>query len=198
MKKYCFDTSGISNPLELMPEDIHASLWNGFKAKCLQPGIIAVTQEIYDEMPHIQGSVGQCIKDHKADLLMEVGDDWDWGTGRGSFINGFDSTIEPLPEPANLSVDAVAQRAKGSKSQFLKSFQRMAKLVAKAACLVLDRTSNDVCFRPEDLCRTVRGERIWQLLCGKNKGSQTTPRHWHPLSQSQARRLLQTWPAAPD
>lgn len=80
MKKYCFDTSGISNPLESMPEDIHDSLWNGFKTKCLQSGIIAVTQEIYDEMEHIQGSVGQCIKDHKADLIMEVGDDWDWGT----------------------------------------------------------------------------------------------------------------------
>ena len=30
MKKYAFDTSGISNPLESMPEDIHESLWNGF------------------------------------------------------------------------------------------------------------------------------------------------------------------------
>jgi len=46
----------------------------------LQSGIIAVSQEIYAEMEHIQGSVGQCIKDHKADLLMEVGDNWDWGT----------------------------------------------------------------------------------------------------------------------
>ena len=80
MKRYCFDTSGISNPLESMPEDIHGSLWSGFKTKCLQSGIIAVTQEIYDEMQHIQGSVGQCIRDHRADLVMEVGDDWDWGT----------------------------------------------------------------------------------------------------------------------
>jgi hypothetical protein len=80
MKKYCFDTSGISNPLESMPEDIHESMWNGFKTKCLESGIIAVTQEIYDEMVHIPGSVGQCIKDNKASLLMEVGDDWDWGS----------------------------------------------------------------------------------------------------------------------
>ena len=80
MKKYCFDTSGISNPLESMPEDIHDSLWTGFKTKCLQSGIIGVTQEIYEEMEHIPGSVGQFIKDHKADLLMEVGEDWDWGT----------------------------------------------------------------------------------------------------------------------
>jgi uncharacterized protein DUF4411 len=80
MKRYCFDTSGISNPLESMPEDIHGSLWSGFKTKCLQSGIIAVTTEIYEEMEHIPGSVGQCIKDHKAAMLLEVGGDWDWGT----------------------------------------------------------------------------------------------------------------------
>jgi hypothetical protein len=27
MKKYCLDTSGLSNPLEFMPEDIHVTLW---------------------------------------------------------------------------------------------------------------------------------------------------------------------------
>ncbi|MFZ3352801.1 MAG: DUF4411 family protein [Xanthobacteraceae bacterium] len=79
MKKYAFDTSGISNPLETMPEDIHESMWRGFKAKCLESGIIAVTQEIYDEMVHIPGSVGQCIKDQKDNMLMDVGGDWDWG-----------------------------------------------------------------------------------------------------------------------
>ncbi len=80
MKRYCFDTSGISNPLESMPEDIHESMWSGFKTKCLESGIIAVTQEIYSEMEHITGSVGQCIKDNKDNLLMEIGGDWDWGT----------------------------------------------------------------------------------------------------------------------
>ena len=80
MKKYAFDTSGISNPLETMPEDIHESMWKDFKTKCLGSGIIAVTQEIYDEMVHIPGSVGQCIKGGKIELVMEVGGDWDWGT----------------------------------------------------------------------------------------------------------------------
>jgi hypothetical protein len=79
MKKYCFDTSGISNPLELMPEDIYESIWVNFKTKCLASGIIAVTQEIYDEMVHITGTVGQCIKQNKNNLLLEVGEDWDWG-----------------------------------------------------------------------------------------------------------------------
>jgi hypothetical protein len=79
-KKYCFDTSGISNPLETMPEDIHESMWQDFKEKCLKAGIIAVTQEIHDEMVQIYGTVGQCIKDNKESLLMEVGGDWDWNT----------------------------------------------------------------------------------------------------------------------
>jgi Domain of unknown function (DUF4411) len=83
MKRYVFDTSGISNPLEAMPEDIHESMWKGFKTKCLESGIIAVTEEIYGEMLHIPGSVGQCIKDNKDELLMEVGGDWDWN----SYIN---------------------------------------------------------------------------------------------------------------
>lgn len=80
MKKYCFDTSGISNPLELMPEDIHESMWQNFTTKCLESGIIAVTQEIYGEMEHIPGSIGQCIRQKKTELVMEIGGDWDWGT----------------------------------------------------------------------------------------------------------------------
>jgi Domain of unknown function (DUF4411) len=79
MKKYAFDTSAISNPLESMPEDVHVSFWVNFKIKVLPSGIIAVTQEIYDEMEHIPGSVGQSIKINKSNILMEVGEDWDWG-----------------------------------------------------------------------------------------------------------------------
>lgn len=80
MKKYAFDTSGISNPLESMPEDVHESVWSHFKTEVLPSGIIAVTQEIYDEMEHIPGSVGASIKANKSNILMEVGEDWDWGT----------------------------------------------------------------------------------------------------------------------
>jgi hypothetical protein len=79
MKKYAFDTSGISNPLESMPEDIHESMWQNFKTKILPSGIIAVTQEIFDEMDSIPGSVGESIKSNKANMLLEVGDEWDWG-----------------------------------------------------------------------------------------------------------------------
>jgi len=78
MKKYCFDTSGISNPLETMPEDIHESAWTKIK-ECIGSGIIAVNVEIYDELTHITGTVGQCIKDNEAALVLEIGDgEWDW------------------------------------------------------------------------------------------------------------------------
>lgn len=80
MKKYCFDTSGFSNPLESMPEDIHDSFWQQVM-KRVEDGAIAVTAEIYEEMCHIPGNLGTCIKDNKSKLLLEVGEgDWDWQT----------------------------------------------------------------------------------------------------------------------
>src|SRR5262249_28637151 len=72
-KKYCFDTSGISNPLETMPEDIHESAWTKIKA-CIEGGMFAVTTEIYDEMIHITGTVGECIRAKGAALVVEMGE----------------------------------------------------------------------------------------------------------------------------
>lgn len=78
MKKYCFDTSGLSNPLETMPEDIHESMWKRVRA-LIVAGHIAVTQEIYDEMIHIGGTVGKCIVGHKKLVLLEVNSNsWNW------------------------------------------------------------------------------------------------------------------------
>ena len=80
MKKYCFDTSGLSNPYEDMPDDIYTSLWQGVIA-VISSGIIAVTSEIYEEMTHIQGDLGTCIKINKSKLQLEIGEDtWDWQT----------------------------------------------------------------------------------------------------------------------
>lgn len=73
MKKYCFDTSAISNPLETMPEDIHTSLWAEVRAR-IAAGIFAVTREIFDEMAHIQGATGECIRANELNLLLEVND----------------------------------------------------------------------------------------------------------------------------
>jgi hypothetical protein len=78
MKKYCFDTSGISNPLEMMPEDIYDSMWAKV-TDVIITGCIAVTKEIYDEMKHIPGQIGACIKSNEAQMLLEVGKKgWNW------------------------------------------------------------------------------------------------------------------------
>jgi hypothetical protein len=83
MKKYCFDTSGISNPLETMPEDIHESQWAKIK-QCIESGLFAATAEIYDEMTHIVGTVGECIRNNEAALVLEIGEgEWDWDTYTG-------------------------------------------------------------------------------------------------------------------
>ena len=78
MKEYCFDMSGISNPLETMPADIHTSFWN-LVSDYLVSGKVAVTKEIYDEMVHIPGPVGDVIRNNEVSMLLEVGQDgWDW------------------------------------------------------------------------------------------------------------------------
>lgn len=78
MKRYCFDTSGISNPLEQMPSDIHKSMWASI-TDLIESGVIAVTPEIYSEMVSIPGDVGDCIRDCEEKLVLEVGDiSWDW------------------------------------------------------------------------------------------------------------------------
>ena len=79
MKKFCLDTSGFSNPHEQMPEDVphYGPIWDSvISAICA--GKIGVTREIYDELCHVTGKVGECIRDNKALLLLEVGDaSWD-------------------------------------------------------------------------------------------------------------------------
>jgi Domain of unknown function (DUF4411) len=78
MKKYCLDTSGLSNPLENMPEDIHSTLWQRI-AGIIMAGGFAVTKEIYDELFHLPGSIGDCIRSNSNLMLLEIGDDaWDW------------------------------------------------------------------------------------------------------------------------
>jgi hypothetical protein len=78
MKKYCVDTSGLSNPLETMPEDIHESAWARIK-QCVEAGMFAVTTEIYNELTHLTGTVGECIRSSQAALVMEIGEgEWDW------------------------------------------------------------------------------------------------------------------------
>lgn len=73
MKKYCLDTSGLSNPLEAMPEDIHATLWEAVALR-IKDGHLAVTAEIFAELAHVQGGLGDCLRDNEVNLVLEVND----------------------------------------------------------------------------------------------------------------------------
>ena len=102
----------------------------------------AVVELLLDQGP--QGlPVGICFGSHLRHFVVELDRD-----RSSSFVYRLGAAIEPLPEPANLSVNAVAQRAKGSKGQFLEPLQRLAKLLPETASLVLDGGANDVGFGP--------------------------------------------------
>jgi hypothetical protein len=60
-----------------MPEDIHRTLWKAI-AGIVTAGKFAATAEIYAELTHINGDIGDCLKTNKAAVLLEVGDAaWD-------------------------------------------------------------------------------------------------------------------------
>lgn len=86
-KRYCMDTSAISNPIQSMPEDIHKTLWEECIPRLIKSGCLAMTTEIYDELVKLEGKVqkeiiskvGQIIKSNKNELVLEVNhDSWDW------------------------------------------------------------------------------------------------------------------------
>lgn len=78
MPKYCLDMSGLSNPAQHMPQDIHASLWKQVEA-LIVVGTFATTAEVYEELTHIPPPVGECIRANEAALVYEVGSDgWNW------------------------------------------------------------------------------------------------------------------------
>ncbi len=91
MKRYCFDTSGLSNPLETMPRDIYVSLWDDI-LDYISKGYVGVTKEIFDEMVYIPSGVGEFIKNNPEFVLLEVGDsDWDWESYLDHNINAQDN-----------------------------------------------------------------------------------------------------------
>jgi hypothetical protein len=77
MKKYCLDTSGLSTPLEFMPEDIHPTIWTKI-AELVTAGTFAATAEIYEELTHLPGPIGDCLKANGANIQMEIEEEWDW------------------------------------------------------------------------------------------------------------------------
>ena len=82
MKRYCFDTSGFSNPHETMPEDIpiYVPLWAQM-VEFVESGAVAATTEIYSQMCKIPDDFGECLRQNKARILLEVGDaSWSFQT----------------------------------------------------------------------------------------------------------------------
>ncbi len=78
MPKYCVDTSGLSHPYEEIPEDIHPSLWTRVR-DTIANGHVAVTQEIFQEIVHIPGRLGDYLKQSQALILYELQKgNWDW------------------------------------------------------------------------------------------------------------------------
>jgi hypothetical protein len=78
MASYCLDTSGLSNPVENLPEDIFTSLWDRVK-KVIEDGKICCNPEILEELGSIDGGLGDCLKACSAAMCYEIGDDkWPW------------------------------------------------------------------------------------------------------------------------
>lgn len=96
MKECCFDTSGFSNPLETMPEDIHVAIWSQVR-EVIASGIVAVTPEIYAELERLRGELGDCIRNNKSQMVLEVGEgSWDWHsftTNSAAMINSYRAFI---------------------------------------------------------------------------------------------------------
>lgn len=78
-KKYCLDTSGLSNPLESMPEDIlmYQHIWSHVKTQ-IENNIFAVNEEIYQELCRLPGKIGECLNNNKEKLVLEIGESWNW------------------------------------------------------------------------------------------------------------------------
>ncbi|MER8750868.1 DUF4411 family protein [Mesorhizobium sp. M1050] len=78
MAAYCLDTSGFSNPLENLPEDIFASLWAQVM-KVVEAGKLCCNTEILTELGSIEGKLGECLKSCAESMCYEIGDDkWPW------------------------------------------------------------------------------------------------------------------------
>ena len=75
---YCFDTSGFSNPLEDIPEDIYISLWRQVR-KVIGDGKICYNAEISKEMESIYGELGKYLESCKKEICLEIGEErWPW------------------------------------------------------------------------------------------------------------------------
>lgn len=78
MPKYCLDMSGLSNPAQHMPQDIHASMWKQVEG-LIVARMFATTTEVFEELTHIPPPIAECIAANSAALVFEVGNgEWNW------------------------------------------------------------------------------------------------------------------------
>lgn len=78
MAKYCLDTSGFSNPILDMPDDIHMTLWTKVRAM-VEDGLFCWNEEIAVELNSIPGDLGQTLQDCHEDCCHEIGSNgWPW------------------------------------------------------------------------------------------------------------------------
>ncbi len=103
-KKYCMDTSALSNPLQAMPPDIHKSMWAAIVGQ-IEGGIIAVTSEIYSELLAFDVDMpNNCIADNRKKLLLEVGHaSWEWASYARLLSHLLDKYHDYLSENQNNS-----------------------------------------------------------------------------------------------
>lgn len=119
MKRYCFDTSGFSNPLEAMPRDIHVKLWDDI-IDYIASGNVAVTKEVFDEIVYISNGIGDFVSANSEKILLEVGEThWDWNRyiahnrlaqdSYQSFISEFNKNIKGTIGLTDLSIISLAK-----------------------------------------------------------------------------------------
>ncbi len=77
-KKYCLDTSGLSNPRMVLPDDIFVSVWNHVYLM-IELGAFAVTKGIFSELEMIEGGMGKFISENRKMMLMDRDGDWNEG-----------------------------------------------------------------------------------------------------------------------
>ena len=76
MHRYCLDTSGLSNPVMEMPENLYVSLW-GKVIPLIRAGVFCWNGEIAVQLKSIQGNVGHALASVNKQCCYEVNQgDW--------------------------------------------------------------------------------------------------------------------------
>lgn len=76
--RYCLDTSGLSNPVMELPDDIYITLWRKIET-VIKDHVFCWNKEIDQELEGIPGSVGGWLKECSGSCCYELGKgQWPW------------------------------------------------------------------------------------------------------------------------